>query len=62
MTDASIAADPRILLAEMLISLGLTTYGAVKNYLSQNSNDDAELASLLTQVDARLAARGIPQS
>jgi hypothetical protein len=51
--------DPRILLAEMLIGLGLTTVETVKHYFTQNSDDDAELAKILSEVDARLARRGI---
>jgi len=58
MTDA-MPTDPRIVLAEMLIGLGVTTYEAVKGYFSQNSDDDAELAAILTDVTARLARRGI---
>lgn len=49
--------DPRILLAEMLIGLGITTYENIKNYFTQNSTDDAELAALLAEVDARIARR-----
>lgn len=49
--------DPRILLAEMLIGLGITTYESIKSYFSQNSDDDAELAALISEVDSRLARR-----
>lgn len=56
-----VTVDPRIVLAEMLIGMGISTYENVKAYFSQNSDDDAELAKLLAEVDARLARRGIIQ-
>ena len=49
--------DPRILLAEMLIGIGLTTYERVKAYFTQNSDDDADLAALLAELDRRIARR-----
>lgn len=51
--------DPRILMAEMLISLGITGYKEIHDYLSQNGDDDAALAANLSELDARLLRRGI---
>lgn len=52
--------DPRILLAEMLIGLGITTYENVHAYFQKDLNDDAVLADLMTQLDARIARRSDP--
>lgn len=57
MTDVSM--DPRLILAEMLVGMGITTYSKVKGYLAQNSDDDAALAADMTELDARLTRRGI---
>lgn len=60
MTDLGTAMDPRVLLVTMLIGLGVTTYEKFKTYVEQNGDDDASLAGILTEVDVRLARRGVP--
>lgn len=52
--------DPRLVVVEVLLSLGLTTVTAIKDYFTQNSTDDAELAALLAEVDTRIARRHPP--
>lgn len=52
--------DPRILLAEMLLSLGLATYHSIRAYFQKDVDDDAVLADLMTQLDARIARRSTP--
>lgn len=49
--------DPRILLAEMLVGLGIATWESIKGYFTQNTSDDEELAKLLAECDARIARR-----
>jgi hypothetical protein len=49
--------DPRILVAMMLVSLGVSTVEAIKGYFSQNTDDDVLLARIHAEVDARIARR-----
>jgi hypothetical protein len=53
-TDMS---DPRVMLALMLIELSVVTVEKVKGYFSQNTDDDALLAQIHAEVDARIARR-----
>lgn len=63
MADASIinTDDPRVLMAEIAIAGAFAIIKSTHDYLAQNSKDDDELASIQSQVKARLAARGITQ-
>lgn len=53
--DANI--DPRIALAAMLVSLGITTVEKIRDLFAKDGHDDATLAALMEEVDARIARR-----
>jgi hypothetical protein len=56
--NISSLGDPRVMLALMLIELGVTTVEKVKGYFTQNTDDDALLAKIHAEADARIARLG----
>ncbi len=49
--------DQEITVALMLIRLGKATYDEIRTYFAGQIDDDAKLAEIMTEVDARLARR-----
>ena len=56
-TNISTLGDPRILFGLMLLDLGIVTAAKIKGYFTQNTDDDALLAQIHAECDARLARR-----
>lgn len=51
------ALDPRIALAAFLVQLGVVTVQQIRDAFRKDEDDDARLAAIMAQVDARIARR-----
>jgi hypothetical protein len=47
--------DPRIAVGLMLLELGVVTAEKIKGFFTQNTDDDALLAQIHAEADARIA-------
>lgn len=54
--------DPRIMLAMTLMGLGMTTVEKLKALWKTHGVSDADLDTIITEVDRRLARRADPTS
>ena len=53
----SVLGDPRVMFGLMLLELGVVTVEKIKGYFTQNTDDDALLAQIHAECDARIARR-----
>lgn len=55
-----LGADPRVLLAMTLISLGMATTQKLREIWASHGASEADLDAILAEVDRRLARRDVP--